>query len=92
MVERRIRWGDSLDEDDSLPPRTEEVDKEGIKTVVEYHKNDLGKVIKTTTKTKTIVERKKIYEVRGGQRRPGGSLKGFLSILLAAKLVIFVCI
>ena len=70
MVERRIRWGDSLDDDDALPPRSETVDSDGLKTVVEYRKTENGKTIKTTTKTRTIVEEKKIYKVVSPCQRP----------------------
>lgn len=71
MVERRIRWGDSLDEDDSIPPRSESIDADGLKTVIEYSKDTSGKIIRSVTKSRLIVERKKIYEVRNNPRKEG---------------------
>jgi translation initiation factor 3 subunit G len=42
-------WGDSDDDEDALPARTEsKVNDKGFKTVVEYHKNSAEQTIKTT--------------------------------------------
>ena len=66
MASSRPRWGDTLDDDDVgfLPP-TEVTgpDAKGIKTVVEYKKNEKGDTVKVTTRLKIVKMDKKQYEV-----------------------------
>ena len=68
-VSSRARWGDTLDDDDVgfLPP-TEITgpDAKGVKTVVEYKKNDKGDTVKVTTRVKIVKMDKKQYEVGTG--------------------------
>lgn len=61
----KMRWGDSLDDDDDSLPPTQVIgpDKNGTKTVVEYYKNDKGESVKKTTKIKVVKVEKKIYKV-----------------------------
>ena len=65
-VSSRPRWGDTLDDDDVgfLPP-TEVTgpDAKGIKTIVEYKRNDKGDTVKVTTRIKIVKMDKKQYEV-----------------------------
>eukprot|EP00191_Tetraselmis_sp_GSL018_P025077 CAMPEP_0177626256 /NCGR_PEP_ID=MMETSP0419_2-20121207/30552_1 /TAXON_ID=582737 /ORGANISM="Tetraselmis sp., Strain GSL018" /LENGTH=262 /DNA_ID=CAMNT_0019127289 /DNA_START=23 /DNA_END=808 /DNA_ORIENTATION=- len=60
----KMRWGDSLDdEDDALPPP--EVlgpDKNGIKQLITYKKNDKGETIKQTCRVRVVKVEKKIYK------------------------------
>eukprot|EP00873_Tetraselmis_striata_P020252 jgi/Tetstr1/440516/TSEL_028839.t1 len=60
----KMRWGDSLDDDDDSLPPTQVIgpDKNGTKTVVEYYKNDKGESVKKTTKIKVVKVEKKIYK------------------------------
>lgn len=63
----KIRWGDTLDEEDAnyLPPTTTTgPDSRGLKTVVEYKKNEQGETVKITTRTRVVKIEKKQYEVR----------------------------
>ena len=53
MAATKIRWGDTLDEDDSLPANSiSGPDSRGVKTFVEYKRNDKGEAVKVTTKTR----------------------------------------
>ena len=65
-VSSRARWGDTLDDDDVgfLPP-TEVTgpDAKGVKTTVEYKKNEKGDTVKVTTRVKIVKMDKKQYEV-----------------------------
>lgn len=66
MAATKMRWGDTLDDDDAndLPPSTETgPDARGFKTKVEYKRNDKGETVKVTTKTRIIKVEKKVYEV-----------------------------
>lgn len=64
MTAMKIRWGDTLDEDDSLPTNTVVgPDKQGIKTITIYKKNDKGETVKMVTKTRVSRVERKIYEV-----------------------------
>ena len=61
----KMRWGDTLDDDDFLPPTTVTgPDAKGIKTMVEYKKNDKGDLVKTTTKMRVSRVERKQYNVR----------------------------
>ncbi|CAG9467044.1 unnamed protein product [Pedinophyceae sp. YPF-701] len=62
MVSARVRWGDSLDDEDALPPRQEQVDSAGIKTVIEFRKDEAGRTIKTITKSRTVTEERRIFK------------------------------
>lgn len=67
MAATKIRWGDTLDDDDGLdlPASTETgPDSRGFKTKVEYKKNEKGETVKVTTRTRIIKVEKKVYEVR----------------------------
>ena len=60
----KIRWGDTLDDEDALPPTVVKgPDDSGVKTVTEYYRNDKGDAIKKTTKLKTTVMEKKVFKV-----------------------------
>jgi hypothetical protein len=70
MAATKIRWGDTLDEDDSLPPNTiVGPDKQGIKTITEYKKNERGEIVKSVTKIRVSRVEKKIYAVRDLRQR-----------------------
>ena len=67
MAATKIRWGDTLDEDDSLPANSiSGPDSRGVKTFVEYKRNDKGEAVKVTTKTRVSKVEKKVYKVRAG--------------------------
>ena len=62
----KIRWGDTLDEDDLnyLPPTTVTgPDSRGVKTTTEYKKNEKGETVKVTTRMRIVKIEKKQYEV-----------------------------
>ena len=60
----KLRWGDTLDDEDVLPPSVSRgPDEQGIKTVIEFYRNDKGDALKKTTKLKTTVMEKKVYKV-----------------------------
>ena len=66
-VSSRARWGDTLDDDDVgfLPPtEISGPDAKGVKTIVEYKKNEKGDTVKVTTRVKIVKMDKKQYEVR----------------------------
>jgi translation initiation factor 3 subunit G len=61
----KVRWGDTLDEDDSLPPNSVVgPDKQGIQTITDYKRNDKGEVVKTVTKVRISKVERKCYAVR----------------------------
>jgi hypothetical protein len=61
----KVRWGDTLDDEDALPPTTVKgPDANGVKVVTEYYKGDKGEAFKKTTKTKIVKVEKKVYKVR----------------------------
>ena len=63
----KVRWGDTLDEDDSLPSNTSSgPDKQGIQTITEYKRNDKGETVKVTTKVRISKVERKIYAVSVG--------------------------
>lgn len=64
--ERKIRWGDTLDDDDALPlPSIKGPDDNGVKIVTEYYKNDKGDAFKRVQKLKITSVEKKVYKVSG---------------------------
>ena len=64
MAATKIRWGDTLDEDDSLPSNSiVGPDKSGVITKTTYSKNDKGDIVKTVVKTRVSKVEKKIYAV-----------------------------
>ena len=61
----KVRWGDTLDDEDALPPTSVKgPDANGVKVVTEYYKGDKGEAFKKTTKTKIVKVEKKVYKVR----------------------------
>lgn len=62
----KIRWGDTLDDEDgALPPTTVKgPDSNGVKTTIEYYRNDKGESFKKVLKTKVVNVEKKVYKVR----------------------------
>ncbi|GIL59719.1 hypothetical protein Vafri_14444 [Volvox africanus] len=70
MSRGKLRWGDTLDDEDLLPPSVVRgPDDNGIKTLVEYFKNDKGDAIKKTTKVKVVTVEKKVYKVSEERRK-----------------------
>jgi len=72
MAERlRKRWGDEDSDDEGLPPRQETMpDEDGIKTIIEYHKNERGETMKTVTRVKMVKEQTRVYQVGFATRSP----------------------
>ncbi|KAK9827377.1 hypothetical protein WJX81_003907 [Elliptochloris bilobata] len=69
MAATKIRWGDTLDEDDSLPSNSiSGPDSRGVKTIIEYKRNDKGEAVKVTTKTRVSKVEKKVYKVTAQRR------------------------
>ena len=69
MAATKIRWGDTLDEDDSLPSNSiVGPDKSGVITKTTYSRNDKGDIVKTVVKTRVSRVEKKIYAVRLSSR------------------------
>ena len=61
-----IRWADTLDDDEEREIPVGSVtgpDAKGVKTVIEYKKNDKGDVVKVTTRIKTSNIEKRVYKV-----------------------------
>ena len=58
-------WADLEDDDNEelLPPRTEKVDKNGIKTIVTYHFDKQKRTVKTTRRVKVFKFEKRRYKV-----------------------------
>lgn len=73
----KLRWGDTLDDDDVLPPSvTRGPDDNGVKTVIDFYRNDKGDAFKKTVKLKVFTVEKKVYLVRtdvAGGRTARGS-------------------
>lgn len=68
MSKAKIRWGDTLDDEDALPPTTiRGPDSHGVKTITEYYRNDKGETFKKTTKLKVVNVEKKVYKVGAWQ-------------------------
>jgi len=64
MTKAKIRWGDTLDDEDALPPSTVKgPDSHGIKITTDYYKNDKGEALKKVTKVKVVNVEKKVYKV-----------------------------
>ncbi|CAK0739604.1 hypothetical protein CVIRNUC_001180 [Coccomyxa viridis] len=62
MSATKIRWGDTLDEDDSLPSNSiVGPDKSGVVTKTTYSRNDKGDIVKSIVKTRVSRVEKKIY-------------------------------
>lgn len=64
----KIRWADTLDDDDVKEIPVGSVsgpDAKGVKTVVEYRKNEKGEIVKVTTRIKTSTIEKRVYKVCG---------------------------
>jgi translation initiation factor 3 subunit G len=63
------RWGDVDDDaDDAVilpPPTTSGPDSRGIKTTVEYKRNDKGEIVRVTSRVRVVKVEKKLYKVRG---------------------------
>jgi hypothetical protein len=90
MARAKIRWADTLDEEEygeaALPPTTTKgPDSHGVKTVTEYYRNEKGDSFRRVTKSKVLQVEKKVYKVRARARarplqfarlplRPPGSL------------------
>lgn len=73
MARAKIRWADTLDEEEYgevLPPTTVKgPDSHGVKIVTEYFRNDKGDAIKKVTKSKVVQVEKKVYKVRAAGAR-----------------------
>ncbi|KAI8474169.1 MAG: eukaryotic translation initiation factor [Monoraphidium minutum] len=73
MARAKIRWADTLDEEEFgeiLPPTTTKgPDAHGVRTVTEYFRNDKGDAIKKVTKTKVVQVEKKVYKVTEDRRQ-----------------------
>lgn len=73
MARAKIRWADTLDEEEYgevLPPTTVKgPDSHGVKIVTEYFRNDKGDAIKKVTKTKVVQVEKKVYKVTEERRK-----------------------
>lgn len=100
MAATKIRWGDSLDDDDSIPQNTiTGPDKQGIKTITEYKKNEKGEIVKTVTKVRVSKVEKKIYAVSVAQictldsnKQHSGHLDAeFLGCDLRTSMAVFTC-
>merc|ERR1711920_762371 len=71
--ESKMRWGDSLDEEDEQeealpPPSVAGPDEHGIKTITEYHRNEKGQAVVVTTKVKVAKMQKKVYAISKERR------------------------
>ncbi|KAF8061162.1 eif3g-a [Scenedesmus sp. PABB004] len=70
MAKTKIRWGDTLDDEDALPPSTVKgPDSHGVKVTTEYFKNANGEAIKKVTKVKVVNVEKKVYKVSEERRQ-----------------------
>lgn len=68
----KIRWADTLDDDDAVQIPVGSVtgpDAKGVKTVIEYKKNDKGEIVKVTTRIKTSNIEKKLYKSQAERRK-----------------------
>lgn len=64
MSKPKIRWGDTLDEEDALPStQVKGPDSHGVKTITEYYRNDKGETFRKITKVKVVSVEKKTYKV-----------------------------
>ena len=70
----RVRWGDVDDDEEALPPPScSGPDARGIKTAIEYRRNERGEAVKVTTKTRVSKVERKVYTVSFGG---GGAVEG----------------
>eukprot|EP00878_Enallax_costatus_P002716 GHUV01002905.1.p1 GENE.GHUV01002905.1~~GHUV01002905.1.p1 ORF type:complete len:291 (+),score=85.07 GHUV01002905.1:368-1240(+) len=70
MARSKIRWGDTLDDEEALPPTTVKgPDSHGIKITTEYYKNDKGEALKKVTKVKVVNVEKKVYKISQERRQ-----------------------
>jgi len=92
-VASRVRWGDVDDEEDALPPPSVSgPDARGVKTAVEYRRNERGEAVKVTTKTRVSKVERKVYTVSffvGGARweradRPAAAVARFFFVRAVA--------
>lgn len=60
----RLRWGDTLDEEDGALPQPSISINGNIKTVTEYYRNDKGEAVRKVTRCKVVSVEKKVYKVR----------------------------
>lgn len=75
MSRSKIRWGDTLDDEEALPPTSVKgPDSHGIKIITEYLKNDKGEAIKKMTKVKVVNVEKKVYKVCWGSDSGGNCI------------------
>lgn len=69
------RWGDVDDDaDDAVilpPPTTSGPDSRGIKTTVEYKRNDKGEIVRVTSRVRIVKVEKKLYKVRDAREKAG---------------------
>lgn len=66
----KMRWGDTLDDDDTLPPNVVRgPDDNGMKTAIEYYRNEKGDAVKKTTKLKITTVEKKVYKIAQERRK-----------------------
>lgn len=71
------KWGDAEDGEidvqalaDGLPPRSESArDKDGVRTIVEYAKQEEGRIIKTTKRIKTLKRTVKVSKGALGRKK-----------------------
>lgn len=63
MAAPKLRWGDTLDEEDVLPAGSTTVDARGVKTIISYTRNSKGETVKTTTKLRVSKIQQKTYKV-----------------------------
>jgi hypothetical protein len=64
---QKMRWGDALDDEEALPPTTVRgPDENGVKTIIEYYRNDKGDAVKKISKVKSTVVEKKVYKASCG--------------------------
>lgn len=70
MSRTKIRWGDTLDDEDALPPTTVRgPDHNGIKVTTEYYKTDKGEAVKKMIKVKVVNVEKKVYDITAERRQ-----------------------
>ncbi|PNH06119.1 Eukaryotic translation initiation factor 3 subunit G [Tetrabaena socialis] len=70
MSRGKVRWGDTLDDEDLLPPSVfKGPDDNGVKTAIEYFKNEKGDAFKKTTKVKVVTVEKKVYKITDDRRK-----------------------
>lgn len=64
MAAPKMKWGDAEDEEDALPLRTETgPDAKGVKTIIDYKKNEKGQAVKMVSKTRITTVKRTVYAV-----------------------------